>query len=88
MDDDHSIRSENTIAGRDLDDFLVDPNFKGAFVGGPPLMTIDQAREIIKNPEAVQKRALAALRRIAEEAKKESTKARIEQEEVSACAPG
>lgn len=73
MDDERSNGSSNTIAGRELDDFLVDPNFSGAFVGGPPLMTREQARQIIEDPVKIQERALAAVRRMREEAEAESS---------------
>jgi len=73
-----SNRYPATVAGRDLDDFLVDPNFQGVFVGGPPLMTHEQARQIIENPAEVQKRALAALRRLAQEVEEEAAPAREE----------
>lgn len=75
MDDKHNNGSPATIAGRTLDDFLVDPNFQGAFVGGPPLMTHKQARQIIEHPEEVQQKALAALRRLAEEMGEEGVEA-------------
>ena len=71
----HDRSTAATVAGRDLDDFLVDPNFQGAFVGGPPLMTHEQARQIIENPAKIQERALAALRQLAEEAEDETVDA-------------
>lgn len=37
--------------------YPVDPNFSGAFAGGPPLLSEEEARRLTEEPEAVQREA-------------------------------
>lgn len=48
---------ERTIAGRSLAAFRRDPNFTGAFVGGPPLLSADEVQNLVDNREEIAKQA-------------------------------
>ena len=58
------MSDNKTLAGRDLAAFRKDPNFTGAFVGGPPLMSATQVRRILEEPQKVDREAAATLRKI------------------------
>ncbi len=38
------------------------PNWSGAFPGGPPQISVEEARQIIEDPEAVRQAYLARLK--------------------------
>ena len=44
-----------------------DPNFSGAFAGGPPLMSEEEAKRLIDNPKAVADEIRNRWRRILRE---------------------
>lgn len=46
-----------------------DPNLRGVFPGGPPLMNARQARGIVEEPESVRRRIAVMLRGLAKKDK-------------------
>jgi hypothetical protein len=60
--------SERTIAGRSLAAFRRDPNFTGAFVGGPPLLSADEVQNLVDNREEIAKKAAELVARLRKEA--------------------
>ncbi len=58
------MSEDEILADRDLTEFLIDPNFSGAFVGGPPLLTATEAKRMIEQPEEVERQAIEALKKI------------------------
>jgi|GEM_PF-2931390 len=47
----------------DLEGLPRDPNFHGAFAGGPPILSQDEARRLFEDPEAFDRQAREVLRR-------------------------
>lgn len=58
------MREERTIAGRSLAAFRRDPNFTGAFVGGPPLLTAEEVQRLVDDREAIAEEAAALVERL------------------------
>lgn len=54
----------------------IDPNFMGALPGGPPLLSFDEAKRIIDDPDSVQAGIVAALERRRKERREREARAR------------
>ncbi len=52
----------------EAEDLPHDPNIHGAFAGGPPILSEEEARNLLNNPEEFERRAREALRRARERA--------------------
>jgi hypothetical protein len=42
-------------SNRPRKEYPADPNFAGAFAGGPPLLTAEEAKRLIDDPEGVER---------------------------------
>jgi len=51
---------------RERDAYPVDPNFAGAFAGGPPLLSEEEARRLLEQPEQVENEIQERWRRVLE----------------------
>lgn len=47
----------------DLDELPRDPNPHGAFAGGPPILSPEEARRLFEDPEDFERRAREALKK-------------------------
>ena len=52
------------LKDRSYAEFLRDPNFTGAFVGGPPLLSTEQMEKVLDTSNDFEERARKALERI------------------------
>lgn len=61
-----SVDNHHDSLPEDLEGLPRDPNFHGAFAGGPPILSQDEARRLFENPEDFDRQAREALRRARE----------------------
>lgn len=72
------MSKERKIAGRPLTAFRRDPNFSGAFVGGPPLLTPKQVKYLLENREQIERESNEIIADIRRELEKELAERRAE----------
>lgn len=69
-------KKKSEVSAKDPREALVDPNFSGAFVGGPPLLSREDLDKIIHDPDSLYDEALANLRKFVDAAERKSPRAK------------